>query len=207
MNSTRVGAYLSGFLLISLIAVTSTAFAQPIFSHSLDPDARIISYSETPQMLGNPDRTPRIQVFGDGWVWVHYPLYMKKAGDYGIQLNPGELRQLLLALSGIFDFDRQAVGQAKKAIKAAREQQTGIMHYRSEDTLEEIALQLDGFQANPGAAARSIDLQLSWKNIASDARNYPELAELQKLNGARNSIRALLERDDLLRVDAGAGNE
>ena len=207
MKGIRITRYLSGFLFICLIAFTATASAQPVFTYPLDPDARIISYSETPEMLGNSDRTLRIQVFGDGWVWVHYPQYMKKAGDYEVYLNPEELRQLLLDLSSIFDFDPKVVGQARKAIKEAREQQEGIVYYRSDDTLEQIAVQLDGFQANPGDAARSIDLKLSWKNISSDALDYPELASIQALAGARQSIRALLARDDLLRVDVGAGNE
>ena len=207
MKGIRITRYLSGFLFICLIAFTATASAQPVFTYPLDPDARIISYSETPEMLGNSDRTLRIQVFGDGWVWVHYPQYMKKAGDYEVYLNPGELRQLLLAFSGIFDFDPTAVEQARKAIKEAREQQEGIIYGRSEDTLEQIEVLLDAYRANPGATARSLDLKLSWTNIASDARDYPEVAELQRLKGARDSIRALLARDDLLRVFGGDDNE
>lgn len=209
MKNTRINWYTAGFLAACLFMLTLSAHAQslgspsarPVFSYSQDPDTRIISYSETPEMLANPGLIPRIQVFGDGRVWVHYPEYMTKAGDYETWLNPGEMHQLLLALSGVFDFDPKAVKQSRKLIKEAREQQAGIVYYRSEDTLEEMDVQLDAFQASPAVAKRSINLNLSWKNIASDAANYPGVAELQNLKGARNSIRALLERNDLVKID------
>ena len=209
MKNIGINWYTVGFLAACLFMVTLSAHAQslgspsaqPVFSYPQDPDTRIISYSETPEMLANPDLIPRIQVFGDGRVWVHYPEYMTKAGDYEAWLNPGEMHKLLLALSGVFDFDPKAVKQSRKLIKEARELQTGIVYYRSEDTLEELEVQLDAFQANPVADKRAINLNLSWKNIASDAADYPGVVELQNLKGARNSIRALLERNDLLRID------
>ena len=179
---------------------------QPLFGYPADPDTRIISYSSTPEMLANPELTPRIQVFGDGWVWVHYPEYMKKAGDYELYLNPGEIRQLLLVFSGVFDFDVNAVELSRKAIKEARELQDGRLLYRSDDTLEQFEVQLDSYQAGPGEPAQPVNLDLSWKNIVADARDYPQLDELQKLNGARNSIRSLLQRDDLAKVVMSDGS-
>ena len=198
--------YLTGVLIAHLIAVASPAWAQPFFSYSPDPNTRVISYSETPEMLATPDLIPRIQVFGDGRVWVHFPEYMTKAGDYETWLNSGEMHLLLLALSGAFDFDPKAVKQSRKLIKEAKEQQSGIIYYRSDDILEEVAVRLDSFQANSAAATRGINLNISWKNIVSDASDYPEIAGLQKLKGARNSIRALLERDDLVRLDVAPDN-
>lgn len=202
-----------GKLLSQLIAIAVTltialpAFAQPIFSHSLDPDTRIISYSVTSEMLEDPDLIPRIQVYGDGRVWVHYPNYMTKAGDYETWLNQGELRQLLLVLSGVFDFDPIAVKRSRKLIKEAREQQTGRLQHHSDDTSEQIEVVLDTYQSNAKAVAKKIDMKLSWKNIAIDATEYPELTSIQKLNGARNSVRALLSRSDLARIGGEKTND
>ena len=214
MKRSRMISFAMGKALIQLIAlaVTLTLSSQilakkpdvddhKVFDYSTDSEAVIISYSETPQMLGNADTTPRIQVFGDGYVWVHYPEYMKKAGDYEVWLNPGEIRQLLLALSGVFDFDPKAVKQSRKLMKAAREQQDGVAYFRSDDTVEEIDVRLKSYKASPVAASKGVDLNLKWKNIAADARDYPDLEEVQKLKGARNSIRALLERGDLVKLD------
>jgi hypothetical protein len=173
----------------------------PVFSWSTDPDSRIISYSETPQMLANPDPIPRIQVFGDGWVWVHYPEYMTKAGDYEAYLSRSEIRELLQKLTGVFGFKPEAVGAEKKVINEARQKQSGIMKYRSEDTLEQIEVNVDQYRPNQRAAAVRIDLELTWKNISSDAREFPDIADLQHLDSARSSIRQLLERNDLARIE------
>jgi hypothetical protein len=203
----HLAAFAAIFIITSqALAKDTAADDQKVFAYSTDAEVVILSYSVTPEMLANPDLIPRIQVFGDGRVWVHYPHYMTKAGDYETWLNTGEMRQLLLAMSGVFDFDPKAVKKSRKLVKEAREQQEGIVHYRSEDTLEEMDVSVDSFQTTPGASKRSINQKLSWKNITSDAKDYPELAELQKLKGARNGIRALLKRDDLVRLDAPSAN-
>ncbi len=211
MNSTKVSGRLFHLLAVCLMAVASTASAQPVFSYPADPGVVIISYSETPLMLGNPDLTPRIQVFGDGRVQVHYPVYMKKAGDYELYLSPEEIQQLLQVLSGVFSFDPVAVSQASQAIAQSEVLKGGILTYRSESTLEHIQVQLDVYQAGPGAVAQSVNLDLSWKDIAADAQAFSEIIALQQLAGARQGIRALLSRNDLLKVNAagtqGAANE
>ena len=53
----------------------------------------------------------------------------------------------------------------------------------------------------------NVNLKLSWKNIAIDAREYPNIDSLQDLNGARNSIRALLSRNDLVRISGVQTND
>jgi hypothetical protein len=183
-----------------VLAKDAAADNQKVFDYSSDPEVVILSYSVRSEMLANADLTPRIRVFGDGYVRVHYPAYMTKAGDYETWLNPGEMNQLLLAMSGVFDFDPKAVKNSRKMIKEAREQQTGRLQHHSDDTVEQIEVVLDSYQENAKSAGSKINLKLLWKNIAIDASEYPELVSLQKLNGARNSIHALLLRNDLARI-------
>jgi len=214
MNGTTLTRLVFTIVIGLLMAVASTANAQgaqpplqqPVFAFPADSDTPVISYSSTPEMLGDPDTSPRIQVFGDGWVWVHYPVYMKKAGDYELYLHPGEVHQLLVAMSGVFDFDANAVGLSLKAIKDAQELIDGRLSYRSEDSAERFEVLLDSYQPGPAAPGQAINLDLSWRNIAADARDYPQLDKLQKLNNAMHSLRALLSRDDLVKVDSPAGN-
>ena len=214
MNGTTLTRLVFTIVIGWLMVAAATANAQgaqppsqqPVFAFPADSDMPVISYSSTPEMLGDPDTSPRIQVFGDGWVWVHYPVYMQKAGDYELYLNPGEVRQLLVAMSGVFDFDVNAVGLSLKAIKDAQELSDGRLSYRSEDNVERFEVLLGSYQSDPGAPGRAINMDLSWRNIAADARDYPQLDELQKLNSAMHSLRALLSRDDLVKVDSSAGN-
>lgn len=110
--------WLGGIALCTFLLSTAvSAHAQePVFQVPSDPSVPVISYSETPEMLGDPDRMPRVQVFGDGLVWVHYPVYMKKAGDYQMQLNPGQLRKLLNEVTPSIDFDELSVGQTPRPL-------------------------------------------------------------------------------------------
>lgn len=174
---------------------------QAVFSYPLHSDAVIVSYAATSEMLGHPDRTPRIQVFGDGRVAVHYPEYMKKAGDYEAYLNQGEMHQLLLSLSGVFNFNPKAVVQSQNAVRANNVMQGNLLRHRSDDIQEKITVQLDEYQESPRILGQSVNFNLSWKNISYDAKEYPGVDALQKLAGARQSIRALLEHDDLVQVN------
>lgn len=46
-------------------------------------------------LIKNPDPTPFVRVFPNGRVLIHYPAYMKQAGDYELHLTEEELRELL----------------------------------------------------------------------------------------------------------------
>ena len=41
---------------------------------------------------------PSARVHGDGYVIVHYPRYMKRVGDYALQLSPQEMEGLMRSL-------------------------------------------------------------------------------------------------------------
>ena len=83
------------------------------FSFSTDVAATepVIHYQQNIHMLANIDDRPSLTVYGDGRVLVHFPVYMKRAGDYEMQLDETELVSLLQSLSanGVIDFDEKKV--------------------------------------------------------------------------------------------------
>ncbi|RLA49718.1 MAG: hypothetical protein DRR42_15085 [Gammaproteobacteria bacterium] len=193
------GLLLSG---VKLFAQGTPPFEPQMLLPS-DPDTVVIAYSEIPDMLANPDPTPMIRVFVDGEVLIHYPEYMKRAGDYQVFLNPGELRRLMIALSGVFDFNAATVRQAKR--QAGQMQVPGLLvvSERSDKTLEQINIELDGYRGTAGAASRPVRQQIKWRDIEVDVGEYPEITGLAALGKARRTIRQLLERHDLLDLDSG----
>jgi len=162
-----------------------------------DADTVVITYSEVPDMLGNPDPTPLIRVFGDGEILVHYPKYMKRAGDYQLFLNPGELRKLLLTVSGVIGFDAKLAAQVRREEKMARFDDTGIVTERSDEVLERIEIQLDGFQGSATSSMRAVNERVEWKDVGPDTREFPGLPGMKGLGGARNALRGLLDHPDL----------
>ncbi|NNE04964.1 MAG: hypothetical protein HKN15_04475 [Xanthomonadales bacterium] len=210
MSSVHTLRRWRGPAFVAVYLWTISALAQtpePVFQVPSDPEVPVISYSETPELLGNPDRTPRVQVFGDGLVWVHYPVYMKKAGDYQMQLSRDQLQDLLRELAPLIDFDKQAVSQVRHAAAQARIARSGMLFHRSDSLLEAIELNLGSYQASGSAPARAIEQELSWTDIRFDAQDFPEISELQDLDRARQSIRALLDSENLEQINTPGSEE
>ncbi len=78
-----------------LAQTTAAGPAEPKLEFNRVADNLILDLSYTGGMIANPDPTPFIRVFGNGKVIIHYPAYMKKAGDYTLQLSQEELDKLL----------------------------------------------------------------------------------------------------------------
>ena len=92
----------------------STANAQPV-----------IEFRQHVHMLADVDDRLTMTIHGDGRVLVHFPVYMKRAGDYEMQLDKDELVSLLsaMAANGVMDFDAKTVRdriQAKRRATHAR---------------------------------------------------------------------------------------
>ena len=202
LQTRSIGVF-KGLIFLGLLLSATKVLAQgtppfePQILFSSDPDTVVITYSEVPDMLANPDPTPLIRVFGDGEVLVHYPNYMKRAGDYQLFLNPGELRKLLLTVSGVIGFDAKLAAQVRREEKKARFDDTGIVTERSDEVLERIEIQLDGFQGSATSSMRAVDERAEWRDIGPDAREFPGLPGMKGLGGARNALRELLARPDL----------
>jgi hypothetical protein len=191
------------FSIIVLLLFGKPLFAQqdpsfnPQFLLSADPDAVVLTYSQIPDLIADPDTTPLVSIYADGFVLIHYPYYMKKAGDYETYISHGDLMQLLRSVAGVIDFDNGEAKQAKKNVDRSRFATTGIVTNRSDEVLERFDIKLEGYQENPSASQRVINRRVEWRDIRSDAAEYPSIADLRKLERAQASILALLERTDL----------
>ena len=51
------------------------------------------------------DRTPRVRVYDDFRVAVHFPVYMRRAGDYELELNDADMPRLYDTLVSVLNFD------------------------------------------------------------------------------------------------------
>ncbi|NNL95817.1 MAG: hypothetical protein HKO64_09370 [Xanthomonadales bacterium] len=207
MSSVHTLRRWRGPAFVAVYLWTISALAQtpePVFQVPSDPEVPVISYSETPELLGNPDRTPRVQVFGDGLVWVHYPVYMKKAGDYQMQLNPVQLHKLLSEVSAIFDFDVEAVMEEQNRRLSQARAQGGLQHFRSETTREDWEFNLSSFQDSPTSSGRPVNHKITWNNDYSTVDEHPALKEFADLVRAREAIQALLDSNNLKKVDVAS---
>ena len=140
----------------------------------------LIYYQQNIQMLSGIDDRPSLKVYGSGRVVVHYPVYMKKAGDYEMQLDDEELVDLIQSLSsnGVMDFDKNKV---KKNVQSYKNElrKKGVLHVVSDAVETVIDIRLDEFQKNNKTKnIKSFYKQFKWKNIEQDAARYKQDSDI-----------------------------
>ena len=215
MNSSKTIKKLSACLLLIPLLVTSTAlFAQRIvesgdrsagFRFATDDTVNqpVIHYQQNIQMLAGIDDRPTFKVYGSGRVLVHYPVYMKKAGDYEMQLDETELVALMQSLSsnGIMTFDEKKVKEKiighKKALKAKGQ------FYEISDAVENvIEITLDEYQENKTSKKiKKFHKRFTWKNIEHDALRYKDEIEITRANSSVEQFRTLMKDRRLVKIE------
>ena len=172
----------------------------PAFKYSETAAEPVIEYNLVHDMLAEPDPTPLLRVYGNGRVHVHYPVYMKKAGDYELQLSKPELNALIreLANDGIIDFDKgKAIGH-RKQLEAEQRAASGMLYHISDDTTTVIDIRLDEYQKNNSSKRlTNLNKRFTWKNIEHDARRFPDMVEIQKAKAGTNKVRDLMNQPAL----------
>ena len=208
--------YFSPLLLVSVLfllhGATSLASADngkptekiyPAFKYSETAVEPVIEYNLVHDMLAEPDPQPLLRVYGNGRAHVHYPMYMKKAGNYEMQLSRPELNQLIrdLATDGIIDFDKASIKQQRQQLEKQQREQTGTLFYVSDSSHTVINVRLDEYQRSAGGVkARNLNKRFSWPDLAQDARRFPLSREITKANNAAQRLDTLMQRSDLVKV-------
>lgn len=213
MKNAKAINKLSAYLLLIPLLVTSTAlFAQMIvdsgeqsagFRFATDDAVNqpVIHYQQNIQMLAGTDDRPSLQIFGNGRVLVHYPVYMKKAGDYEMQLDEAELVNLIQDMSGngIMEFDEKKHKGKIKGHKKALQAQGQF--YEISDAVETVVdITLDEYQKNKKSKKiKNFHKQVRWKNIEHDAARYKHDSEIIKANNSVTHLKGLMKDKRLLK--------
>ena len=160
----------------------------------------VIYYQQNIEMLAGIDDRVTISIFGNGRVLVHYPVYMKRAGDYEMQLDETELVSLLQSLSdnGVIDFDEKKVKQDVRAYK--KQLHAKGKFYEVSDAVEtSIDIRLDEYQKNASSPKiKNFKRSFRWKNIEQDASRYKDNIAISKANNSVSQLNALMKDDRLI---------
>lgn len=183
------------FLLVFLILNAPVLLAQKIvdsgansagfrFATDLTEAEPVIHYQQNIQMLSGIDDRPSLKVFGSGRVVVHFPVYMKKAGDYEMQLDDEELVNLIQSLSsnGVMDFDEARV---KKNIQSYKKMlhAKGQFHEVSDAVVTSIDVRLDEYQKNRSAVKiKNFHKVFHLANIEYAAKKFKQDIDITNAN-------------------------
>jgi len=193
----------------ALIGLLQPLLAQVSFQYAQEPNTPVVVLSRTSGEMGEPDPIPLLRIYGDGSVRVHFPNYLKRAGDYELQLSQTEMETLLASLieqQGLMAFDplattRQKEEIAQQTITAAQQARTrsSVSKLMDGDTTV-IEIHLDSYTASDGITTTDLIKKISWHGLQWDAQQYPGVESLQKLAAAGRELLALCEREDLVEV-------
>ncbi len=129
-------------------------------------------------LVAGPDNGPRVVVWDDGVVDIHYPAFMKRAGDYRLELDGIELEAFVSDLvgSGLLEFDPTLVRE-ELAHKAASSGGAGrVVSQEMDRGFTEIEYRL------PAAADKGmVQGAVRWTGLQSSARRHPDVKALQEL--------------------------
>ena len=161
----------------------------------------IIEYWLKIDLLPESGDRPVVQVFGDGRVNVHRPVYMKDAGDYELVLTQDQLKDLLRSFGkrGLMDFDKTKYRSKRAKAAEAKLKKTGSYTVISDSMTTTIDVRLDGYRARNNAQKRKdFRKRIRVKDIEHDARQLTDANEVQDLAASVTRIRGLM-RDTIER--------
>jgi len=175
--------------------------SQAIIEYSNDPTTIVVSYTHVLGEIGNSDKGPSLTIYADGHMVVRYPPYMKKAGEYTLELTQVEMDRLLRSLvdKKVMEFDPQAIRRSKQQAKAAKEDEPTTLYGVSDAPTTVIEIRLSRYIPSGSFAQEvlNIDKKISWHGLGSDAKKYPNVKAIQDLHSAKQDLEALMNRRDL----------
>lgn len=142
---------------------------------------------------------PLITIYGNGKVRIHYPNYMKKAGDYEFWLSDTELDDLLSSMNndGLMDYSSPLLEQ--QYAEALEVQQDSYDLFEISDQTTTIIR----FNINRSVNANSsetINKELKWQSLEQIPQGLSNHPVLNDINRAETKIKALLDREDLIKI-------
>ena len=169
----------------------------PSFQLPNDADQPVITYTLNHAMLETGDETPLLRIYADGKVLAHYPVYMKKAGDYQFQLSKPELVALIQSLisDGVLDFDKNSARQYKLQMDEQKRLSSGTAYYVSDSSKTIIEINLQNYRSSVIASPiSSLQKKFTWDNLQQDAKRYPGSSALTKAASGAHKLRTLLDQ-------------
>lgn len=150
-------------------------------------------------LIKNPDPTPFVRVYPDGRVLVHYPAYMKRAGDYELRLSDEELQELLASFADQDVLTLEEEGLRAMAAEALAE--AGPVE-RSDDhgVTTVVEIRAESFTPEGAEEPMLLDVERTLRieemppeDMAAEAGFRP----LMEVAGGVRRLEALAEREDL----------
>ena len=184
-------------LALATVGRTAAVPAQSSYEISSSPDVVVLQLGEDVG-IRDADDTPLVRVYGDGRVAVHYPDYMRRAGDYELRLPEGTVQELVeTAVGTILPFDATATESQVLALETA-ERNGGLLVDVSDEATTILEVRFEGYR--PEGAAQDIRdgvKRVVWTGLVNDADRFGDIVALRDLARIQRQLLALADHPDL----------
>ncbi len=191
LKSTRLylikNSFVRGLIACQLLVLSHSLWAQdPVDMSTTDP---VLIYQLTHQILAEKDSL-KIEVFSDGYALLHYPSYMKMAGNYSVQLSQGQMQGMVRALNA-------------PAITSFSEQRMTIQKKSADKKQGRLSFISDSSNSSFEVSRSDKNGQNKWKqgiqcpHLQFDAKQYPNISSLSKLAEVESMLSKLINQSDL----------
>jgi hypothetical protein len=154
-------------------------------------------------LIKNPDPTPFVRVYPGGRVLIHYPAYMKLAGDYELVLSDEEVEELLSSFA-----DREVLTLAPDALNqmAAEVRAEQGLDVPEGDHGVATVVEIHAEEFTPAEEDQPPLLDVDQRIVAlelppAEAVTAPRFSKLRAVAVGVRKLEALAERDDLQPVE------
>ena len=184
-------------LALTTVSQTAAVLAQLSYEVSSSPDIVVLQLSEDVG-IRDADVTPLVRVYGDGRVAVHFPDYMRRAGDYELRLPESTVQELVqTAVDTLLPFDPTATESEVLALETA-ERDDGLIVDVSDGATTIIEVRFERYR--PEGATEDIRdgvKRVVWTGPADDAGRFRDIPALQDLARIQRQLLALTDHPDL----------
>ena len=187
-------------LALAALSPTAAVPAQLSYELSSSPDIVVLQLAEDVG-IRDADETPLVRVYGDGRVAVHFPDYMRRAGDYELTLPESTVQELVrTAVDTLLAFDAGAAESEVLALEAA-ERNGGLVVDVADEATTIVEVRFERYRPE-GAAEDLRDgvKRVAWTGLAGDASRFREVSALRELGRIRRQLRALADHPYLVAV-------
>jgi hypothetical protein len=168
---------------VACVRVAAVPLARAAGGYPTDGGTVVVHYQEALGELA--EGGPSLTVYGDGRAVAHWPGYMKRAGDYDVQLSPREMDALVSSLvaNGVLDVDTAALRRAVRDAKAAERAAGAPITIVSDPDVTTIEL-------TTVQGRRTV----RWAGLREAAREHPDIPAIQALHAAREDLVGVMDR-------------
>ncbi len=177
-------------------------FSFPLLISAASNAPVLLDYQREFSMLEEADNSIDIQIFADGAVKIHYPFFMRLAGDYRFQLTADETDHIMQSLQqlGVDRFDAPAIKQAVALEQDAAFQAINLPGQSVRIITDPDITHLSIATSSAAALTNNIN-RFSITGVRNNAELYPQVTALVDLTAALDILDALTSDVRMQRIE------